>query len=225
MQPVKNEHVLEFSLEHEMSMTPPRPPEMYRPNADSSQSRLLPAPSDWLPPWPAHPNTAASTEYRAAEVAGSATSASSTASSDGRPSFLFPDSVRFIATSSAAVRSLSPTVLEHRRCDGARRRRERAALERLEELSMEKRHSAAKQANPSADSLSTAAATRPKRKRYKLSVLEASAARIEWLERLLEEAGRDKQLLCAEVSGMVTRERQSLQWQETHRALCLVRAC
>ena len=72
-------------------------------------------------------------------------------------------------------------------------------------------------------------AQRRKRKRtrqYKLAVLEASAAHIERLERLLGEAEQAKcvsesraRMLSEEVGGLLEHERQSLQWQDASRAL------
>ena len=94
-----------------------------------------------------------------------------------------------------------------------RRDRERAALRRLEQL-------------VDGDGVVEQPPPAGRLKRVRLSVLEESAARIEWLERLLSQADMARrraeaqaQLLSEQVSGMVASERQGLQWLDNTRTL------
>ena len=121
----------------------------------------------------------------------------------------------------------APVDLQHRITDAHRRRKEKAALRRLEELC-----AADSRAEVAGEQLATSATTtaslrqrRQKRKR-KLSVLEASAARIERLERLLAESRTvnrmselHMRLMSEEIGTMVSRERQSLLWMDGSRSL------
>ena len=113
----------------------------------------------------------------------------------------------------------SPTTLEHRRTDAERRQREKSAVRRLDELSAEAKESTQHQQQPSAADSLTAPTARQKRKRDKLSVLEASAARIERLEQLLVKEEQSNQVLSAEISNLVARERLSMQWQDASKSL------
>ena len=110
---------------------------------------------------------------------------------------------------------------QHRSAEAQRRRREKVLLRRLEELSAAEGERGDEQqlTGAASTSASTVKQKRQKRKRNKLSVLEASALRIERLERLLnaaELANRMSeahvQMMSDEISSLVQRERQSMQW-------------
>ena len=117
------------------------------------------------------------------------------ASSDPQPRVFTPDEL----------------IAQHRRSDAARRHREKAAVRRLEVLAAGPEHDDGTACSPGA--------SQRQQKRHKLSVLEASAARIEQLERLLSEAGRANQRLSNEVSDVVNRERDSLRYADASLAL------
>ena len=107
---------------------------------------------------------------------------------------------------------LSAELIAHRQSDTERRRRETAALSRLDELTPSN--------EGHGESAASGAATgRHKRKREKLSVLEAGVARIERLERLLSETESANRLLSEAVSDAVARERRSVQYMDASRAL------
>ena len=108
--------------------------------------------------------------------------------------------------SSSPSSAQSNAHLKQRRWDAQRRRGEATAMARLEQLSCE--HSL------------------DKRKRRKLLVLEASAKRLEQLERLLREAEQANrmsqsqvQALSSELSSVAAREQHSLQWMDASRSL------
>ena len=124
------------------------------------------------------------------------------------------------ATVTAAV-CLDSVSEQHRRGDKQRRRKEQAALRRLEELC------GSEQLVSAAGSSSHSRVGRHQRKKsHKLSVLQKSAVRIERLERLLTAAElsarvSDAQLrvMSEEINSVVLRERQLMQWMDASRTL------
>ena len=129
------------------------------------------------------------------------------------------------ADSAKRANALPPAVMaeRHRRTDTRRRVKEIAAVKRLEQLCT----------GGQGEIVTGAALTTQRRKRkrtssrqYKLSTLQASAAHIERLERLLGEAQQANRvsesrvrLLSEEVGSLLERERRGLQWQDASRAL------
>ena len=117
------------------------------------------------------------------------------------------------------------TASRHRSGEAHRRHKERAALRRLHDMCAVEGAAV----EGSEQLCHTAAAlSRPghKRRRHKLSVLEASAARIQRLEELLNASELSNRVseaqlstLNDEISGMVRRERRGMQWLDASRAL------
>ena len=113
-----------------------------------------------------------------------------------------------------------PIIVKHRSADAQRRRRERLAVRRLEEL-VGAAGGAESEQRPS-----TASAARQKRKQHKLSVLQACAARIERLEQQLSLSELSNRLsesrlqrMSDEINDVLQRERLGLQWLDANRSL------
>ena len=124
-------------------------------------------------------------------------------------------STRPAAASSNAGHSSS--YLDHRRVDLQRRQREKVALLRLDELLA----GGATDESLAADGGSAEVSGKAKRRkrRQKLSVLDASAARIQRLERQLRMAKQDNRMLSEEISTMAARERLCVQWMDASKSL------
>ena len=127
------------------------------------------------------------------------------------------------STSSASSSShSSDATLKHRRLEVERRLEERDALRRLEALSRERERDEPSRERPTS-SRSTA---RQKRKRHKLTVLQASADRIEQLEQQLRVsrlahrmAEARARTLAEQTNGGVVRARHSAQWLDESNTL------
>lgn len=157
--------------------------------------------------------------------------ASLVSASSPPPPYSFPHSSwtpAAAAVTAAAITSRLHTsaahdvIVRHRSAEARRRRRENSALRRLEQLCDAEQGEGVERL-PSA---SAGAPGQQRRTRDRQSVLEASAVRIERLEELLNVADltlrvseAQVQRLSDEVSGMVQRERQTMQWLEALRPL------
>ena len=172
--------------------------------------------------FPLSPSSVAASDSSAAAAESNSPSPSSTAPSLPLQSPI-PSSVLEAAPDALAAQpefaSAATTVehlRQHRSAEALRRSREKAIVRRLHDLSGT---TAGEDEQLSTATPSLAKRCRQKRKRAKLSVLEACAARIERLEELLnasELANRmsEAQLrqMSENIDGLVRRERQSMQW-------------
>ena len=151
--------------------------------------------------------------------ADSASPFSSSSSSSSSSSFPLPISA---AASSTAAASSADTYylsayLDHRRVDLQRRQKERVALRRLDELLAEE--GADDQSTAVTDLAEASDKSKKHKRRQRLSVLDASAARIQRLEQELRAARQDIRKLSEEVGSVAARERLCVQWMDASRAL------
>ena len=166
-------------------------------------------------PSPAH--LAANATPPSARPSSSPAESSSSSSTDAFAGLTSPDEPPPHSSSRHAV----PVLELHRRANAQRRQRESEALRRLEELSEDQAY------DPLASSSSSTRHKRQKRSsRNKLSVLQASAERIQQLERMLFVAEQQKRAADAatrrvntELSAVLQNERHGLQWLDSTRSL------
>ena len=162
------------------------------------------------PPPPHSVSSSQPVAHRSTASASSAASSSCTPSSSRSPSPPSGEVPSSRPTASACAPS-SPTSsdAEPRVTDAERRRKEKAAFIVLARLSSEDGASEATRGGV----LSAGSTARRRRKRSRLSVLEASAARIHQLERLLNTAELAKHMAEAQVRALssIQRERESAQ--------------
>ena len=156
---------------------------------------------------PSPPSPPASISSSQSDVADSASLVSSAAASS------------IVPASSTTSASHSTSYLDHRRVDLQRRQRERVALRRLDELLASEGDGVDEPPSADGDSAGASGKGNKRRRRQKLCVLDASAARIQRLERQLSMARQDVRLLTQEVNNMTAREQLCVQWMDASRAL------